>query len=65
MLYKINEGIIKYNAETILENINMEIRDSGVFGRRTHQNSTCESYFKQTGYYASGQAHQSSGSGND
>ena len=27
MLYKISEGIIKYNAETILENINMEIRD--------------------------------------
>ena len=27
MLYKINEGIVKYNAETILENINMEIRD--------------------------------------
>lgn len=27
MLYKINEGIVKYNAETILENVNMEIRD--------------------------------------
>lgn len=27
MLYKINEGIVKYNAETILENVNIEIKD--------------------------------------
>ena len=27
MLYKINQGIVKYNTKTILENINMEIKD--------------------------------------
>lgn len=27
MLYKIQNGIVKYNSETVLEDINLEIRD--------------------------------------
>ena len=27
MLYRINHGIVKFNAETILEDINIEIKD--------------------------------------